>query len=288
MIRRRLALASLLLLALLTACEDAAVTPVQGYTLSAPTLAPSPIVDVLALTPAAQTTPILGQNAPTYAALPSGGELPLLPVGTADASAASVPIQVTAADGVLLYGDIYGHINDDTRYPAALLVNADRTAWGSFPLALRDGGFTVLSMDMRAAMPVDDLLAMLAAFGQVNTMDPSRILIIGAEESGSVSLSACAAGVPCDALALISPASSPPGAALQFTNPLLLVAAPSDSSYAVVQQIQAESRSPLTVLDATGGGRGAPLLARRSGPSRRSYFVGTGAVGRLRVSDERD
>lgn len=259
--RRSLALVSLLLLALLAACQEAEVPPARGYTLSAPTLAPSPIVDLLALTPDAQSTLVVGQNAPTYAALPSGGELPLLPVGTADASAASVPIQVTGADGALLDGDLYAHTNDDTRYPAALLVNSERAAWGSFPQALRDGGFTVLSMDMRAAMPVDDLLAMLAAFGQVNTIDPSRILIIGADVAASDALSACAAGVPCDALALISPASSPAGAALQFMHPLLLVASPSDASYATVQQIQAESRSPLTVRDASGGGRGASLLA---------------------------
>lgn len=258
---RRLAFVLALLVTVLAACTDGAVTPAQGYTLSAPTLAPSPIVDVLALTPEAQSTLVVGQNAPTYAALPSGGELPLLPVGTLDPGAVSVSIQVTGADGTLLNGDLYTHVNDDTRYPAALLVNGERGAWGNFPQALRDGGFTVLSMDMRAAMPVDDLLAMIAAFGQVNTVDPSRILMVGAEESGSATLSACAAGVPCDALALISPASSPPGAALQFARPLLLAAAPSDSSYAVVQQIQAESRSPMTVLDATGGGRGASLLA---------------------------
>jgi hypothetical protein len=262
--RRRLAAAAFVLALALAGCEDAAVTPVQGYTLSAPTLAPSPIVDVLALTPESQSTLVVGQNAPTYAGLPSGGELPLLPVGTSNPGAASVPIQVTGADGALLDGDLYTHINDDTRYPAALLINADRAAWGTFPQALRDGGFTVLSMNMRAAMPVDDLLAMIAAFGQVNTMDPGRILIVGAEEPGSAALTACAAGVPCDALALVSPASSPPGAALQFTRPLLLVAAPSDASYAIVQQIQAESRSPMTVLDATGGGRGAALVAADS------------------------
>jgi hypothetical protein len=277
--RRRLALVSLLLMALLAACEDASVTPVQGYTLSAPTLAPSPIVDVLALTPDSQSTLVVGQNAPTYAALPSGGELPLLPVGTPNPNAASVPIQVTGADGALLNGDLYTHINDDTRYPAALLINAERAAWGGFPLALRDAGFTVLSMDMRAAMPVDDLLAMIAAFGQVNTMDPSRIVILGAEASGSAALTACAAGVPCDALALISPASSPPGAALQYSRPLLLAAAPSDASYAVVQQIQADSRSPMTVLDATGGGRGAALLANDAALAAQVIGWAQAAVG---------
>ena len=250
-----------LLLVLLAGCAEEASTPTQGYELSAPTLAPSPVVDTLATLRSAEPTPIQGQNAPTYAALPSGGELPLMPVGTPDLAAPSIPIHVTAVDGTLLNGDLYIHPNDDTRYPAALLVNVDRTAWGAFPLELRDGGFTVLAMDMRPDHSVDDLLAMVAAFGQIDVVDPSRILIIGAGDAASGALSGCAAGVPMDALGLVSPTSAPPGAALQCSKPLLLVAAPSDATYAVVQQIQAESRSPMTVLDATGGGSGAAILA---------------------------
>lgn len=246
---------------LLAGCADADVTPIQGYTLSAPTLEPSPVVDMQATLATAQPTLIVGQNAPTYAALPSGGELPLLLVGTTDIGAASSPINVTAVDGVLLAGDLFAHFNDDSRYPAALLIAPDRTAWGSFPLTLREAGFTVLAMEMRPDRPVDDLLAMVAAFGQMATVDPSRILIVSAEEPASQALSGCAAGVPVDALALISPTTAPSGAALQCSRPLLLAAAPSDATFAVVQQIQAESRSPLTTLNATGGGRGAALLA---------------------------
>lgn len=257
--RRWIAAAGLAVL--LAGCTDAAITPTQGYTLSAPTLAPSAVANPLSALPTAAPTPIEGQNAPTYAALPSGGELPLLPAGTADAESASMPIHVTGVDGTLLTGDLYAHVNDSTRYPAALLVNVDRSAWGDFPLQLRDGGFTVLSMDFRPDHAVDDLLAMVAAFGQIDVVDPGRILIIGAEDSASGALSSCAAGVPMDALGLISPTSSPPGAAIQCSKPLLLVAAPSDSTYAVVQQIQSEARSPVTVIDATGGARGASALA---------------------------
>lgn len=257
--RRWLALAGLILL--LAGCADEGVTPTQGYTLSASTLAPSPVSNPLSALPTAGPTPIQGQNAPTYAALPSGGELPLLPAGTADLSSVSMPIHVTAVDGALLTGDLYAHVNDPTRYPAALLVNVDRAAWGDFPLQLRDGGFTVLSMDMRPGQAVDDLLVMVAAFGQIDVVDPGRILIIGAEDSASGVLSGCAAGVPMDALGLISPTVSPPGAAMQCSKPLLMVAAPSDSTYAVVQQIQSESRSAVTVIDAIGGARGASALA---------------------------
>jgi len=249
------------LLALLAGCADEAIPSTQGYTLSAPTLAPSPVSNPLSALPTAAPTPIQGQNAPTYAALPSGGELPLLQAGTPDTESASVPIHVTGVDGTLLTGDLYAHVNDATRYPAALLVNEDRAAWGDFPLQLRDGGFTVLSMDFRPDHAVDDLLAMVAAFGQIDVVDPGRILIIGAEDSANGVLSGCAAGVPMDALGLISPTASPPGAAIQCSKPLLLVAAPSDSTYAVVQQIQAESRSSVTVIDATGGARGASALA---------------------------
>jgi hypothetical protein len=258
----RRVLPALLLLAglLLAACSDEVTPPAQGYTLSAPTLAPSPVVDVLGVASPAPT-PVAGINDPTYAALPSGGELPLLPAGDANLSAVSNPIHVTAMDGALLDGDLYTHVNDDTRYPAALLVHTDRTAWGDFPQRLRDGGFTVLSMNLRPERAVDDLLAMVAAFGQMNLVDPSRILLIGADDSAGGALGGCVAGVPMDALALLSPASVPAGAALQCSKPLLLVAAPSHPSYAAVHAIQAETRSPITVLDAVGGGSGPALVA---------------------------
>jgi hypothetical protein len=218
------------------------------------------VVDSIAR-PEALDTPVAGINDPTYAALPSGGELPLLPAGTADPASVRAPIHVTGLDGTLLDGDLYTHVNDDTRYPAALLVATDRTVWGDFPLVLRDGGFTVLSMTLRPERAVDDLLAMVAAFNQMELVDPSRILVLGAGEAASGLLTGCAAGVPMDALGLLRPSAAPQGAALQCSKPLLLAAAPSDPAYAVVQQIQAESRSPLTVLDVAGGGLDPALLA---------------------------
>jgi hypothetical protein len=244
------ALFAFVLLLLAAGCTDAAVTPTQEYVLSAPTLAPSPVVASIAR-PEALPTPVAGINDPTYAALPSGGELPLLPVGTTDPASVSAAIRVSALDGALLDGELFTHVNDDTRYPAALLVATDRTVWGDLPQALRDGGFTVLSMTLRPDKAVDDLLAMIAAFNQMNLVDPSRILVLGAGEAAGGVLSGCAAGVPMDALGLIGPAAAPPGAALQCRKPLLLAAAPSDPANAVVQQIRAESRSPLTVLEAS-------------------------------------
>ncbi|MBL8147245.1 MAG: hypothetical protein JNL34_12750, partial [Anaerolineae bacterium] len=86
------------LLMLLAGCADETATPAQGYRLSAPTLAPSPVSNPLSALPTAAPTLIQGQNAPTYAALPSGGELPLLPAGTADSASASMPIHVTGVD----------------------------------------------------------------------------------------------------------------------------------------------------------------------------------------------
>ena len=47
-----------LLLVLLAGCAEEASTPTQGYELSAPTLAPSPVVDTLATLRSAEPTPI--------------------------------------------------------------------------------------------------------------------------------------------------------------------------------------------------------------------------------------
>ena len=147
---------------------------------------------------------LIGQNNPTAASMPSGGEMPPLAIGTIEVGNPRQAIQVTAGDGTQMNGDLYMAFSD-TPAPGLLMLAPDRTAWVDLPLRLQATGFTVMAMDLRPNAVVGDVDAMLRALTQMETVDAGHMGVIGAEMGADVGLVACAQGSPCDVLVMLSP-----------------------------------------------------------------------------------
>jgi hypothetical protein len=137
---------------------------------------------------------------PTAAAQPRDGVLPPRALGESDS--ARQEIEITAADGALLVGDLYQQGAE--RLPGVLLLGPDRLSWGSFPAELHAAGFTVLVMPVRDATLVSDAEVMIETLVS-GTADPARIGAVGAAEGADLVLQACADLPVCDAVALLSP-----------------------------------------------------------------------------------
>lgn len=182
------------------AAGESAPTVTPAGVLSAPTLAPSPTVQILNSDDLYGETTSGGQNNPIAAALPSGGELPPLMSGTLTPGGAQT-IQTVLADGTLLTGDLY--IEGDFRVPGVLLLAPDRLAWGLLPLQLHAEGMSVLVTDLPPNAA--DIATILISFSELSAVDPARLGVIGAASGANLALNGCAAYQACDALVLLSP-----------------------------------------------------------------------------------
>lgn len=257
----------LLMTVLAAACDNVVPTVTPERALSGPTLEASPTV--LPFLPSAEPTMWVnqGQNDPTAAALPSGGDLPPLVIGTSDPGSAFQSIQVTSEDGTQLRGDLYPNL-EGQRVPGVLMLAPGRAAWLDLPLRLQARGITVLSMDLRSEAAPDDLAAgdfraSLVALSEAGTVDPGRIAVIGAETGADLALAGCAANLLCDALVMISPLNREVslGAIPAYNpRPLFLLAGDGDALFTVADALRGTASGPLRFEAVSGATRGTALL----------------------------
>ncbi len=253
-------------LILLAGCAD--VTPptlTPTTALSGPTVAASPVIRPFLPTEIPPDFVASGQNDPTAAAMPSGGDLPPLPVATAIPGNPRQIVQITMADGALLEGDLY-QLGAE-RVPGVLILATDRTTWGDYPARVQAAGFTVLVAGLRDAASTDDFLALLQAFTEAGGVDPARIGVIGAAETADLALLGCAADLLCDTAVLLSPIQRERLLNVMSAynpRPLLVVASEDDAESFTVAQILQESASGEALFQPfTSAGRGTAMLQNR-------------------------
>jgi hypothetical protein len=260
---------SLLLLALvlLVACDDTGggATAVSLRTLTGPTIAPSATFYPQPPTPLSFDDLDNGQNDPTAAALPAEAVLPPLAVGTPVLGSSEQHIQITAADGTALDGDLYQ--SGDVRMPGVLMLAEDRTAWGDFPKKIHDAGFTVLVVNIRRVAPASDFTVMLQSLSS-GEADPARLAVIGADSGADTALLGCADDLLCDALVLLSPSGNEAllSAMSRFNpRPVFLSASEDDTlSFDMVQRLQTAATGNVFFQPFTSAGHGTDMLVSRA------------------------
>jgi hypothetical protein len=252
----------LLLAFFITACDNLPVAITPSYVLSGPTLEPS-----AEFFPAVQTAEpteqqFIGQNDPTAASLPSGGELPPMPVGDVELGSPRQPVQVTAPDGTQMEGDLY-MASSEGPAPGVLMIAPDRSAWLDLPLRLQNIGFTVMAITLRPEASIGDVDTMLRALTQIESVDAGRMGVIGAEAGADLGLVACAQGSPCDVLVMLSPVQQTTvnNAILQYNpRPLFMSAGQEEAAFAITELLRASVRGTLGYEPIPGAARGAALL----------------------------
>lgn len=259
----RLALACGIVLLILAACDtNPSATAEPTYALSAPTLEASAVFYPRAPTSDPSEFQAAGQNDPTAAAVASGGELPPLPVGTTVLGDPRQPVVITAGDGTQLNASLYLPPSGEPAYPVLLLADSTE-AWGSFPLQLLDEGLAVLALELRPNAPLGDVLAAFNALLGLNTIDVASIGMVGAGSGADLALAACGGGIPCSALALISPQNaSEQGMFAYNPRPLFMTAASDDAAgIAVINTLRAVARGTVEQPTVAGSDAGASLVA---------------------------
>jgi hypothetical protein len=258
----------LLGLVLLAACDDTgtgATAAPSVRTLTGPTIAPSATFYPNPPTPLSFDDQDFGQNNPTAAALPAEAQLPPLAVGTAVVGSSSQHIQITAADGTLLDGDLYQ--SGDVRMPGVLMLAADRTAWGDFPAKVHDAGFTVLVVNIRQLAPASDFTVMLQSLSS-GEADPARLAVMGADSGADAALLGCADDLLCDALVLLSPSGNDAllSAVSRFNPRALFLSASQDDavSYDMAQRLQTAANGSAFFQPFTSAGHGTDMLVNRA------------------------
>jgi hypothetical protein len=248
-----------ILLLLASGCDSDVPTPIPTRTLSGPTTEPTPVFYPDLPTPDAVNP---GISDPTAAALPRDAELPPLVL---ESGAGIESIQLTAGDGALLTGDLYPALSGE-RAPGILLIAPDGAAWGDFALRLRERGYTVLSMHMRANAPLGDAIAMLQGLATAGSVDPGRIGVVGAEIGADLALVMCAGDLLCDALAMITPIDARGVGYLSsyLPRPLWMSAAQDDPAFTIAERFQATAPNGFTFISAAGAERGGRLIAADS------------------------
>ncbi len=258
--RFQIGLISFVLLAL-AACSvfEPLPTAIPTRQLTGPTTAPSPVFRGEAPTEG----PLFnGQNDPTAAAMPSGGELPPLALGEASEGGIRQAIAITGGDGRVLTGDLYsGGIE---RVPGLLMLAPDSTEWLDLPLRLQAAGFTVLTMSTNEVVSSGDLSAALQSLSDVVTVDPGRMGVIGAQEGADLALFGCSVELLCDVAALISPTEQDPLlVAMQRYNPraIFLAAGAGDAvGIGAARALEDYAQGPAQLESGPGPERGAGLL----------------------------
>ncbi|MEO8392925.1 MAG: alpha/beta fold hydrolase [Chloroflexota bacterium] len=162
------------------------------------------ILTILAVLTALLVAPISAQEA--------------TPEATADLTPMRVEIQ--AADGLTLVGDLYNaQLNVQT--PAVLLMHmhlGNRHDWEPQIPSLTSEGYRVLNVDLRGYGDTGSGLNWQKAIGDVQTwldwmksqpaIQPDKIAIVGAGEGGNLALIGCAADTHCVTVVALSPAFS--------------------------------------------------------------------------------
>src|SRR5690606_141344 len=181
-------------------------TPFPTRQLTGPTSVPSPVFR--GELPTEGPTVVFGQNDPTAAAMPSGGDLPPLPVGDASAGGVQQSIAITGGDGRVLTGDLFS--GGVERVPGLVMIAPDSAEWLDLPLRLQAAGFTVLTLSTSQVISTGDLSAALQSLRDVATVDPGRMGVIGALQGADMALLGCSVELLCDVVAVISPTQQDP------------------------------------------------------------------------------
>lgn len=248
---------------MMAACSSLApvpptLTPTRAF--SAPTLQPTPFVWIDPPTLVPSGMEYIGRNNPDTGGLPANAEIPPLVVSGAGENVQSV--RVTIREGFTLVGDLYENPPLQTeqnlmiqRLPGILLLSTSAQAWGAFPSALRDAGFTVLVVEVYAGMTAAEVTIVLQALSEAQTVNPGLIAVIGAGEGADLGFLGCALDLICDGAALLSPVRAETLVNVMANyapRPLLLVT--DDAEGTTAQTIQASAGAALTLQTASGSG----------------------------------
>ena len=250
-------------LLLLAACSvfEPLPTAIPTRQLTGPTTAPSPVFRGELPTEVPLFT---GQNDPTAAAMPSGGDLPPLPLGEASAGGIQQGIAITGGDGRILTGDLYTGAGGGLRVPGLLMLAPDSTAWLDLPLRLQAAGFTVLTMSTDEVVSSGDLSAALQSLKDVVTVDPGRMGVIGAQNGADLALFGCSVELLCDVVALVSPTQHDSLlVAMQRYNPrsIFLAAGEGDTTgISAARALEDYAQGPARLETGPGAERGALLI----------------------------
>lgn len=136
---------------------------------------------------------------------------------TTDAPDAPQRIEVEAADGLVLVGDLYNaQLNVQT--PAVLLLhetNGKRDNWSPLVPSLVEAGYRVLAVDLRGhgesygamdwELAQDDVKVWLDWMHSQPSIRPDRIGVIGSSVGGNLALIGCALDGACATAIAISP-----------------------------------------------------------------------------------
>lgn len=191
----------------LSACSalPQAPEPTATRNFSAPTLAPSPTVQIQNSDDIYGDTIVDGQSNPTAAALPVDAALPPRQSGILGESGAQT-IEIVLQNGTIVTGDLYETIADN-RVAGILIVGQATETWGSLPSSLAQAGYTVLVIDLPDNPQAEIMNVLLNSLSENGTVDPARIAAIGAEDSADMALFGCTIYEICDAVVMLSPQS---------------------------------------------------------------------------------
>lgn len=257
---------------LLAACSDGVdVTREPTYALSASTLAPTSVFMPAAPTSDSESVGAVGMNDLTAASVPSGGALPPMVAATNALGDPRQMVSITAGDGTLIAAELYQPPGSEPASPV-ILLGSDASAWDNFPITLVNNGLAVLVLTLREGAPVGDILAAYDALAELPRIDVARVVVVGERGGADLGLAVCGGGIPCDALAMLSPVAASEPAVFAFNpRPLFLAAGENDAAaLSSLNAIRAVARGPVEFLPVVGtDAQGAALFAASAGLSDR-------------------
>jgi len=195
---------ALLILMIISACDilPQAVTPTPTRNFSAPTIVPSPTVQIFDSQALYGDSQVGGFNNPTAAALPNTGALPALQSGTDEASGVTTA-QIVLENGTIINASLYAQ-SQANRVPGILIIGENQQSWGNLPAEIFARGMSVLVVTLPTTH-IADLDVLLTSLSEEASVDPARLAIIGERQYADMALLGCAAYPICDAVVLLSP-----------------------------------------------------------------------------------
>ncbi|MGJ3240208.1 MAG: hypothetical protein ACFE0Q_15985 [Anaerolineae bacterium] len=208
-----------------------------------------------------------GQSNATAASLPVDSALPPLQSGNLSETGAQA-IQIFLADGASVTGTLHEPLERAGRVAGVLIVSDTEQTWGNLPPTLRDAGYTVLLVDLPSAqLRAADMDVLLSSLSEMGSVDPGRIVAIGAGRTADMTLLGCAVYEICDAVVLLSPQSR--DALLNVLpnfnpRPMLLITSLNDAdSYATTSALAGRFAEGSRLIEQSTG-RGTSLLSLNS------------------------
>jgi pimeloyl-ACP methyl ester carboxylesterase len=197
--------------------EEATPTATSETLPSEPILAPSATVDPVLPTGDGYGETVVGASNPTQAGLAAEGEPEqVLPTITPRPTEATLPMAISASDGLVLQATYYGAPVHPA--PGMLMLHMegrDRSTWDDLVQRLQAQGYAVLTVDLRGhgatggqvdwALALDDVRATLAMLRELPGVDSAQVVVIGAGIGANLGVNACADIPGCAGAALLSP-----------------------------------------------------------------------------------